>query len=170
MNELIRQWLVEVLGYSAQNIIRGSQEGPIPLGDYATYQLVSGVTSQYSLETSVGAGDDLVVTWYNKGMYSFQVDVYASDAVEKQHNLTQSGYLLSVREILQPAYTVLRSSGSIQEIDELMDTKHKIRAQCDHVFALWNTITEAGSKANGYKIYGNYQPDDVDIIIEASRP
>jgi hypothetical protein len=158
MNELVRQWLIEVLGYDAQHVIR------------ANHHLVAGVTSQYSHREDANNSppdDDIAVTYYNRGEYTYQIDLYDSDGMTLQHNLAQSGYLLDVRNILQPYYTVHWGAGAIQDLTALVDTKHKARYQCDHTFRLWNTITEVESKiSNGYVITGKYQPDNEDVVIE----
>ncbi|NIV93796.1 hypothetical protein GWN42_13605 [candidate division KSB1 bacterium] len=170
MNEIIRQWLIEVLGYDDQHIIRAQQEGPIPIGPYATYFILTDVPSNYSLEENEDSSPgDYLQRYYNRGELTVQVDIYASDGRELQHNLAMSRRLLKVRQILQPNNVSLIGSSDIRNLTALVDTKHKARWQCDHSFYLWNTIEEQNEKiTNGYEITGKYQPGDEIIEIDVT--
>lgn len=169
MNELVRQWLVEVLSYNAQNVIRANQEGPIPSGNFATYQIINVVPSIHSIvDEADGGSEALTTTYYNRGMATVQVNLYDSSGWDKQHKLAQSGYLLSVRQIFQPSYVSLIRSGSIVDATELIDTKYKSRFTCDHDFYLWNTLIESDEQANGYIITGQYQPGDEEVVIDVT--
>lgn len=169
MNELLRQWLIAVLGYSDQNVIRMNQVGPIPSGNFATYQILNVVPSIHSVVSVSNSVGDLSTTYYNRGFLTAQVNVYASDGWSKQHNLAQSGYLLAVRKIFQPNYTTLINSGSIIDATELIDTKFKARYTCDHSFYIWNTIIEADKDVSGgYIITGQFQPGSEEVVIDAT--
>jgi len=170
MNELIRQWLILILGYDDRHVIEANQEGPIPIGSFATYNVVSVIPSRHSIEEPAdkGVDDDIVVTHYNRGEVTVQVDVYADTGWIKQHNLSQSGYLLSVRSLFQTNYVSLIRSEVIRNLTALVDTKHKARYQCDHTFFVWNTIIEENQKVGGYKITGKYQPGDEIVVIDAT--
>jgi hypothetical protein len=170
MNELIRQWLILVLGYDDQHVIEANQEGPIPIGPFATYQILSVIPSKHSIEDPAdkGVDDDIIVTYYNRGEVTVQVDVYSETGWIKQHNLSQSGYLLAVRKIFQSSYVSLINSTLVQNLTALVDTKHKARYQCDHTFFVWNTVIEENQKVGGYTSTGKYHPGDEVVVIDAT--
>ena len=170
MNEIIRQWLIAVLGYDDQHVIRAQQEGPIPVGPHAEYLILSEEGSDYSINESIPVGppDDYTITYYNRGELIVQVDIYStSKGRELQRKLSHSSELLKVRQILQPEGVSLIRSSIVRNLTALVDTKHKERWSCDHTFYLWNEISEENQTINaGYKITGQYQPGDEEIVIE----
>ncbi len=170
MNEIIRQWLIAVLGYDDQHVIRAQQEGPIPTGPHAEYLLLSEEGAAHSIADPepIGAPDDYRITYYNRGELTVQVDLYNDPkGREKQHKLAHSSELLAVRQILQPERVSLIRSSIIRNLTALVDTKHKIRWSCDHTFFLWHTVSEDNEKINaGYEITGKYEPGDEEIVIE----
>ena len=167
MNEIIRQWLVEVLGYSDQNVFRSGQEGPVPTGDFVTYQWVGLTPASCSLQEDVDAGSGEVIRkYYSKGRASFQVDIYAANGMELHHDLSQASYLPTVRALLQDNYVSHIGFSDVRDLTFLVDTKHKARYQCDHDFLFWNTIIEpADGAVASYKITGQYQPGIQETII-----
>lgn len=168
MNSVIEQWLILVLGYDSQRVIRSQQEGPVPIGDFAIYQIISNKSMTHSFEDYEASGDDLDVTVYNKKEVGVQIDVYASDGREKLDALIQSTYDLDARKILQGSQIVLLRSGSVLDLTALVDTKHKSRYQCDFYFSVWNTSITNDSKVNDYVITGKYQPNDEEVIIDTT--
>jgi len=170
MNEIIRQWLIAVLGYDDQHVIRAQQEGPIPVGPHAEYLILSEEGSAHSISksTDVGPQDDYTITYYNRGELIVQVDIYStSKGRDLQRKLTHSSELLAIRKILQPEGVSLIRSSVVRNLTALVDTKHKERWSCDHTFYLWNEIEEVNEKINaGYKITGQYQPGDEETVIE----
>jgi len=170
MNELIRQWLIAVLGYDDQHVIRAQQEGPIPVGAHAEYLILSEEGSTHSIaeSTPVGPPNDYTITYYNRGELTVQVDIYSTrKGRDLQRKLSHSSELLKVRQILQPEKVSLIRSSVIRNLTALVDTKYKERWSCDHTFYLWNEISEVNQTINaGYQITGKYQPGDHEIIID----
>lgn len=146
--------------------IRANQNGPIPTPReeyYFTYQIVSGLPSNYSNTTKVKKDPPLdrfvEATYLNRNALTVSIDVYeAIDGREKLARLEQSRYLLDTRLIFQSLGMVLLGCGPIRDLTGLGDTDYKPRYQADFEFVTNSEVSESYERILEVEIDGTYSP------------
>jgi hypothetical protein len=141
MNELLRQWIVAVTGYDDQHVIRANQNGPRPVGDYATYQIISIVPDDHAWWSDVEIDpDEITQTFRVRATMIVDVNVYSLDGWTKLSELGLSNNVDVYRGIFAPDGTVLKSKGTTRDLALLGDTSWRDRYQSDFTFAIYNTL------------------------------
>ena len=166
INSALQDWIIGVTGYDDQHVIRAYQNGPRPVGDFATYQLLSAIPFDYALEkqTNLGGGN-IDSEFVNMNTLTISINIYAADGMEKLGRLFLSRYKLSTREILEPEKLVLQRKGDIWDLVEPGDTKWRPRFQCDFEFGGQFNLNEANQEIQIYFITGE-TINDSDVVTE----
>lgn len=166
MYTVLHDWIVDVTGYSDQNVIRSNQSGMRPLGDYVTYYLLSENQSVYADWNKIDAGedDDVFVDYDIYSQIIITIDVYALGGFDVLNQLAMSKNLLTTRNILRQENMVLISKGDTRNLTALGDTGWLDRFNADFTFHRSVVMRERNQKILQYQLYGEF--GDLDSSIE----
>ena len=154
----LKAWIMLVTGFESTQVIQSNQNGPRPIGNYATFKIISNVGKDfdYSAREQVDA-DNITMHYYNQQETTVDVNIYASNGAAIHSQLGHSGYLGSVRSRLKEDQMVLIRGNTPLDLTGLGDTKWRPRYQADYRFRAGNTITESNKRIKELEISGTIE-------------
>jgi hypothetical protein len=158
-------WIVLATGLDNGNVIRANQNGPRPAEPFATFQIVTIESADYSDVNGVASDYDIDYTDTRKYMVGVDVNVYGSNALSLMQALNQSNSNPNVQSLFAATGTVLHGTESIQDLTALEDTAWVERYQAEFRFGTYNQITtnQPDYVWDDYEINGTLDGDAVSI-------
>lgn len=171
MNEVpIYNWLIMISGYNAQNVIRANQGGPVPCGDFLTWQITSITQDIMPANVTGNISDtyDVTLNFVKEGEFTIDINVYASNGVDILNNLIQSSSNRSVYLLLKAAYYGIKRVGGIQDLSSLQETKTVPRYMCEFVIGYTHVYSykETNYLWEKFEVTGEDSPDGNEILIK----
>ena len=168
INSALQDWIMEVTSYDDQHVIIENQDGPRPIGDFATYDVISVVPADYSYwsKTDLGGGD-IQFDYMSQNVLTVSVNIYASDGLSLLQDLFQSRYLKTIRDFFKDEKMSLIRTGDPLKIPEPGETGWFNRYQVDFDFLSYHTISEIIEQITLYQFTGKFIRDE-DVIDTVS--
>ncbi len=160
----LQDWIMASLGYDDQHVILEKGSGGMPTGDFATFDILTVLTGDYSdkRQTDLGGGD-LQVNHLTRNQLTVVVNDYSKSALDHLLDLGMSSNLWTSRNLLGADNLSLLKSGDPQNIAEPFDTGWKARYLCEFTILSYHTLTEIQAQIQAYDFTGKFISDENQI-------
>jgi hypothetical protein len=174
----VQDWIIEVTGYSDQQVIRSQQVGRRPDGNHATYLSMSGRDSDYAhveIKETDPVSDNVEAVYTAPKQLTYSINIYDPDGEAILTELWKARYKLAPRLALRAEGMVLLQKGDSNEVPTLGDTSWRRHFRANFVFSIFTVDTEEYEKIDRILINGVWkdpQPDgtfdDLDVVIDTN--
>ena len=131
MEEALYNWILSVTGLDTYAAPLNNATDK-PSGDYATYQLIAMVMSDFNQNDAVVKDADFITkTSFNNATMSISVNVFADQGYTKITDLNNSSDFWESRNILKQGGLTINRFGNPQNLTGLGDTNFVNRWQAD---------------------------------------
>lgn len=156
----LKDWVMQVSGLDGQHVILANQNGAQPVGDFATFDILTVVTHDYpdAKQTDLGGGN-LQFDYTVRNELFVSIESYSKDGLNLLQDLAISNHLFSVRQILAAEKLALLRAGDPRNLAAPSETEWKPRFQCDFVMNSYHTLTEIIEQITAYDFTGKFIRD-----------
>lgn len=170
----IQDWIILVAGFNDQNVFQAQQNGPDrgPGTNWATYQKINGMASDYHMEKTEDADPDgptkgelINITRVRTSVSTISVNIYAMNGDDILNGLLDSKTERATRVLFSDVGAVLISKSNNRPLFKKSDTLFKPRYQADFTFNTFSQRVETEFNANEFDIKGTIETDEAQIYV-----